>query len=1299
MIWIYEQGFEDFSTNGLGQLHPVRCHLSEEQAGAYELELEHPISDDLLSWELIKTGRVIKVPVPAQTTPLIHMEGAAGYEVWKTNRATKVYTKKTTSMGTRVTQESPDPYHEALLRPDVVKVKDATSVTVWKSNGNRVLESLENNAQVTVLKKDGAWYRITTAKGATGWVQAAHVTLVQTVPDTPPETIQERKTRDQLFRIYRAEKDTAAGVVKAWARHISYDLLANVLISCKVEDVTVSAAIAAINTACTQTDHGFTVYTNSTAKVTADWSRKGYLEALLDPEEGLAALANLRVVRDNYDIFLLERSTTRRQAITHGRNLLGVSVDISEDGVVNRIIPVGKTKDGKVLHIDATYVDSPRNGEGTIIRAKVIEYEVAEKEARDGQPAVTLAQAKAKLVQLANADFEAGIDLPDISVKVDFLLLGDTEEYKAYRDLDRLYLGDIVTVISDVHQVSLEAEVTRVEYSPLSGTYLGMEVGVTDAARTIGSTASFMLPNGSLGGRKIAMGSLDGGHLQGASISGSHIKDSAITNSHFMNGTISGSIFEDGTITGSKIDASTFENGSISGTAIDASTFTNGSISGTAIDASTFTNGQISGSKIDSSTLTNIPYAQIKDLDVTGDAIFRQSVLGDGTFYLDKLIVNSANIGTATIGELMVRDAQGKLHKVLIGTNGVVSSEEVKVDGQNLSNDAMMQVSQRLVWRQATQPSAPFIGMIWMDTSLTPAGKPKEILKRCTAITPTVTWEVVQSNELHTNVIDVDDNGMNILSGGNLNLLSGGAINIKNLSGTDNVINMDSTGLTLSSTGQLKLQSTDSIIIGGSPFSVGGVNLIPHSDTSADILSYWTKWESTPNLVKWNSYIEFQEIAGGPSGILSPPFRLSARSGDSLTLSFKAAHRDAAAVLDYCYIIDPVNGNKNLSVLGASSVTTAGTTNHPRYTMTFTLDASYDHNIQILIGTNDRNAGHRIVIGWPQLEKGTMATDWSPHPSDPASGVKTSSVEVNSNGIYMDTTGTFNVNAGVGVNIKGGSGASSIGISNNDANNYFLWAGHGTPASAPFSVKRDGSVKATKIQHEMPYTFWDMADGSTPAEFPVYIPSGYTIDSVTFTFQTKKARTFAKSAASGGSSSVTSAANNVDNTGSASGNTGSPSTEYTGYGGTGNTGAGSAHTHTITNHRHSYTMGASNTGYTQPGATNEGSHTHSGPNHRHSLNGHVHDLGSHTHSLNNHTHGVTVPAHTHGINYGINEKSTLATSCELKVGATTIGTYSPDPSAPVEIKSSMAAGWNTITVQPNDDARIVAFALVKLTPA
>jgi hypothetical protein len=57
---------------------------------------------------------------------------------------------------------------------------------------------------------------------------------------------------------------------------------------------------------------------------------------------------------------------------------------------------------------------------------------------------------------------------------------------------------------------------------------------------------------------------------------------------------------------------------------------------------------------------------------------------------------------------------------------------------------------------------------------------------------------------------------------------SGSNLTIKDGSG-GNVINMDNTGMTLSSTGQLKLQSADSIIIGGSPFGVGGTNILKNT--------------------------------------------------------------------------------------------------------------------------------------------------------------------------------------------------------------------------------------------------------------------------------------------------------------------------------------------------------------------------------------------------------------------------------------------------------------------------------------
>lgn len=322
--------------------------------------------------------------------------------------------------------------------------------------------------------------------------------------------------------------------------------------------------------------------------------------------------------------------------------------------------------------------------------------------------------------------------------------------------------------------------------------------------------------------------------------------------------------------------------------------------------------------------------------------------------------------------------------------------------------------------------------------------------------------------------------------------------------------------------------------------------------------------------------------------------------------------------------------------------------------------------------------------------------------------VHTSYIDIYDDSIDIGSTGSINLSAGANFNMAAGTGKSGIGISNNRPDNVMLWAGSDTPANAPFRVLLSGAVVASKIQQEYSQSFWDMADESYPAEFPLYIPAGYTIDTVQFTFKTNKARTFAKGASSGGGQTSGSGGGGEKTSRSGGGSTettGASIGELTGTAAdtieiTGNTGGPSS------NSTGNYTVTGSN--LDTPHSHTLGSHTHGYGTLEAIVSGHAHDIGDHTHNVtvSAHTHIVDIDAHTHDIDahthdldYGINEKAELATSCVLKVGAETIGTYAPNPAAPIEIKDSLSAGWNTITVAPNNDARIAAFVLVKLTPA
>lgn len=508
MITIFDVGYERFETMGLGQLMPAHIEIHEEQGGAYEMELDHPL-DREGKHDLIQNARIIKCPAPSRPTPLVQLYGLDGGEKWRVTASTKIYSQARTSTGHYITEPAPQtPLQQLLLRSRFVDVfrplMGPTEQKRWVSNGNRVLQNLAVGAELTVLSKaDPAFYRVSSGRGTVGYVPVGAIAFDRIDPGTPGDAIQARQLRDQLFRVYRTEKDTKGGTLKAWARHVFYDLLGNVITDGLCEQMTVTQALDQISGNCTQPDHGFSFYSDDESHtITADYTHRSLVDAILNPEDGILAQANLRIVRDNFDVFLLRRSTVKRNPITYGGGLLGVTLSVDEDGIINRIIPLGKDRDGNV--VTPGPVNSPRNDEATLIHAQAIPYDIQEKKAEGGNPAVTLPEVMAQLTQAARDDFDSGIDSPSVTMRVECLQLGDTEEYKAYRDLDRMYLGDLIPIHDDLHGIRAEAEINEYRFLPLQERYAEILVGLTDSMRAVGSVSSYMISGVSAG--KVAGG-------------------------------------------------------------------------------------------------------------------------------------------------------------------------------------------------------------------------------------------------------------------------------------------------------------------------------------------------------------------------------------------------------------------------------------------------------------------------------------------------------------------------------------------------------------------------------------------------------------------------------------------------------------------------------------------------------------------------------------------------------------------------------------------------------------------------
>ena len=134
--------------------------------------------------------------------------------------------------------------------------------------------------------------------------------------------------------------------------------------------------------------------------------------------------------------------------------------------VVTRIIPVaynGYTLEGK-----APWVDSPNIKKYQKIYTRTIEFsEVKLKEDStddDENACNTLEELRNRLIEECQKQYAAGIDLPEITYEVDMISLEGTEEYKDYKDLEKIGLGDDVKCSHHILDIEITARATELIY-------------------------------------------------------------------------------------------------------------------------------------------------------------------------------------------------------------------------------------------------------------------------------------------------------------------------------------------------------------------------------------------------------------------------------------------------------------------------------------------------------------------------------------------------------------------------------------------------------------------------------------------------------------------------------------------------------------------------------------------------------------------------------------------------------------------------------------------------------------------
>uniref|UniRef100_UPI0011A5D8B4 phage tail spike protein n=1 Tax=Bacillus thuringiensis TaxID=1428 RepID=UPI0011A5D8B4 len=282
---------------------------------------------------------------------------------------------------------------------------------------------------------------------------------------------------DQLFRVVTPK--VSMGEIKAVCYHIFYDLTENLIEDIFIQPTNGSAAMARLSSGC-QYKHPFIFYSDITNISTARIVRKNPVEAMLDTSQDNSFVNRWggELKRDNFDVKMLKsRGANRGVVIRHKKDLLGYEGSVDWKSPTTRIMPQGF--DGLLL--PEKYVDSPLINKYPYPRIRVIEFNHIKaaigKNAND-EDALPLEEAYKRLRQAAKDMFDIQmVDQPKATYKVEFQELSQTEEYKEYKILQRVWMGDVVTVKHEEDGIDIQAKVIAYKYDPIKKEYINVTIG------------------------------------------------------------------------------------------------------------------------------------------------------------------------------------------------------------------------------------------------------------------------------------------------------------------------------------------------------------------------------------------------------------------------------------------------------------------------------------------------------------------------------------------------------------------------------------------------------------------------------------------------------------------------------------------------------------------------------------------------------------------------------------------------------------------------------------------------------
>ena len=220
----------------------------------------------------------------------------------------------------------------------------------------------------------------------------------------------------------------------------------------------------------------FTTTSDVVTQKSARYVRKNLVEIILgDQNNSMANLFGIEIKRNNWNIALNSRiGADRGEKLIYGKNITGINLTIDTNEMYTRIMPIGF--DGLLL--PEKYVDADNIDDYPYPKIGIFDFNDIKYDPDDPDAYHDIDDAYTALRDAVDELYENKVNYPSVNIKIDWLELSKTEEYKQYSNLERVELGD--TIHAEIFGLNYTTRVIKTEYNPLNDRIERFEIGTVE---------------------------------------------------------------------------------------------------------------------------------------------------------------------------------------------------------------------------------------------------------------------------------------------------------------------------------------------------------------------------------------------------------------------------------------------------------------------------------------------------------------------------------------------------------------------------------------------------------------------------------------------------------------------------------------------------------------------------------------------------------------------------------------------------------------------------------------------------